>query len=401
MMFRGSRYFFEIFTIGLILRYTCLNFGPQPVLRSIVHAANEDWSRLKEEAAIFRNPSVINASAAIKQPPLYLALWKLFEISHYEKIILPAIECFAFTAFFSFDFLNADKYSNFYPLSLFIFALNPFSVFAFGSHSIGIVPIVLTVCIFISIAKEYTCVASILCALGCYINIYSGYLMLAVLAQCRKYKWRLLLAACLFVSTIAGLLLATYTVEQSWEFMRYCYLSNIYALNTTPNLGLFWYMYVEMFAHFNVFFVWTMQLLICALCLGLLFRFYEDPLFLALTLSMTTGILKPYNSIAEFGCTLALAGHWRNIFTYFRNVLVTIVFTTYVLIMVPLLFVTWLQSGTTNANFYFGTSLLVGFLRVQLLSETISAYLRTEFHEKFGPNPRLSTGAKVVPSIRS
>ncbi|KAM7541032.1 hypothetical protein Aperf_G00000046146 [Anoplocephala perfoliata] len=366
MMFRGSRYFFEIFTIGLILRYTCLNFGPQPVLRSIVHAANEDWSRLKEEAAIFRNPSVINASAAIKQ----------------------AIECFAFTAFFSFDFLNADKYSNFYPLSLFI-------------HSIGIVPIVLTVCIFISIAKEYTCVASILCALGCYINIYSGYLMLAVLAQCRKYKWRLLLAACLFVSTIAGLLLATYTVEQSWEFMRYCYLSNIYALNTTPNLGLFWYMYVEMFAHFNVFFVWTMQLLICALCLGLLFRFYEDPLFLALTLSMTTGILKPYNSIAEFGCTLALAGHWRNIFTYFRNVLVTIVFTTYVLIMVPLLFVTWLQSGTTNANFYFGTSLLVGFLRVQLLSETISAYLRTEFHEKFGPNPRLSTGAKVVPSIRS
>ncbi|VDL27854.1 unnamed protein product [Hymenolepis diminuta] len=313
-----------------------------------------------------------------------------------------AFESLAFVAFLSFDSLPAGKHAAYiYPLSVFVFALNPFSVFAFGCHSIGIVLVLLTVYIFISIAKDHTWMASILCALGCYINIYSGYLILAVLAQCRNCKRHLLTTICIFMSTIAVMLYATYTFDHSWDFLKYSYLSNIFALNTTPNLGLFWYMYVEMFTHFNVFFVWTMQLIIAALCIGLLFRFYGDPLFLALVIAMTTGALRPYNSISDFGCTLALLAHWRHIFPHFKNTFVLSVMMTVALILAPLFFLTWLLTSTSNANFYFSASLIVGVVRVQLLTQTISGYLRYEFHEKFGPNPRLSTGTKIVPSIRS
>ncbi|KAM3171789.1 hypothetical protein ACTXT7_015898 [Hymenolepis weldensis] len=148
----------------------------------------------------------------------------------------------------------------------------------------------------------------------------------------------------------------------------------IFALNTTPNLGLFWYI--------------------------------GNPLFLALVIAMTTGALRPYNSISDFGCTLALLAHWRHIFPYFKNAFVLSVMMTVALILAPLFFLTWLLTSTSNANFYFSVSLIVGVVRVstvivQLLTQTISGYLRYEFHEKFGPNPRLSTGAKIVPSIRS
>ncbi|VDO09870.1 unnamed protein product [Rodentolepis nana] len=313
-----------------------------------------------------------------------------------------AFDCLAFLAFLSFDSLPVEKHAvSPYPLSVLVFAFNPFSIFAFGCHSIGIIPVLLTVYVFVSIAKDRTWLASILCALSCYLNIYSGYLILAVLAQCRKCKLRLLISTCIFISTIAGLLYATYAFDHSWGFLKYCYLSNIFALNTTPNLGLFWYMYLEMFTHFNVFFVWTMQLIIATLCVGLLLRFYEDPLFLALVIAMTTGALRPYNSISDFGCTLALLTHWRHIFPYFKNGFILSLMMTVALILAPLFFLTWLHTSTSNANFYFSASLIVGIVRVQLLAQAISSYLRYEFHEKFGPNPRLSTGAKIVPCIRS
>ncbi|VDD79844.1 unnamed protein product [Mesocestoides corti] len=280
------------------------------------------------------------------------------------------------------------------------FALNPFSVFSFGSHSVGIVSGIINVLIFISLARDKPCVASILCAIGCYISIYPGYLMLAVLSQCRTKK-SLLQSIAMFVFFLTGLLLTTYFVEHNWDFLKHSYLSNIYALDTTPNLGIFWYMYVEMFSHFNVFFVWTMQLIIFCTCFALFLRFYDDPLFLALLLTMTTGVLKPYNSMSEFGCSLAIAMQWRHLFKYFRNVLVLGVMVTVALILAPLFFFTWLHTSTSNANFYFSASLMVGVVRVQLISQLASAYLRGQFHKKFGSNPRLSTGAKVVPCIRS
>lgn len=39
----------------------------------------------------------------------------------------------------------------------------------------------------------------------------------------------------------------------------------------------------------------------------------EDPLFLALMLTMTTGVLRPYNSMADFGCSLAVAAQWLHV----------------------------------------------------------------------------------------
>ncbi|KAL5971828.1 Phosphatidylinositol glycan anchor biosynthesi clas U protein [Taenia solium] len=398
-----SRYFIEYLTIGILLRFLCLNFAPLPVLQSIGHAANEDWSRIKEEVTLFRNPNVVNGSPAITQPPLYLALWKLLDFDHYERIIFPALECLGFLAFLSFDSLRVDASIPVcvYPLSVFVFAFNPFSVFAFGNHSIGIVPVILTVLTFVALAKDRTLVASVLCGVGSYINLFSSYLMLAVLAQCRNRKSRVYLSLFVFVLTLVGLLFSTYHLENSWDFLRHCYLSNIYARNTTPNLGLFWYMYVEMFAHFNVFFVWTMQLIIFALCFGLLLRFYADPLFLALLLTMTTGVLRPYNSVSDLGCSLALLMHWRHLFTYFKNTFILTVLTAVALILAPLFYLTWLHTGTSNANFYFSASLIIGVVRVQLLIQTISAYLRYQFHRKFGLQPCLSTGTKIVPCIRS
>ncbi|EUB55499.1 Phosphatidylinositol glycan anchor biosynthesis class U protein [Echinococcus granulosus] len=177
--------------------------------------------------------------------------------------------------------------------------------------------------------------------------------MLAVLAQCRNCKSRVFSSLIAFTLTLAGLLFSTYYFENSWSFLRYCYISN------------------------------------------------EDPLFLALLLTMTTGVLRPYNSVADLGCSLALLMHWRHIFIYFKNTFILSVLAAVALILAPLFYLTWLHTGTSNANFYFSASLIIGIVRVQLLIQTISAYLRYQFHQKFGPQPCLSTGTKIVPCIRS
>uniref|UniRef100_A0A5K3EJ82 Na_H_Exchanger domain-containing protein n=1 Tax=Mesocestoides corti TaxID=53468 RepID=A0A5K3EJ82_MESCO len=255
---------FPFFVVGILLRVGCLAFLPSVIIQSISHAANEDWNRLKEEATLFLNPSVVNASAAITQPPLFLMMWKIFGFAFYESTVLPLLEFAGLAVFLLLDFAMAKYRSmqnscSLFPMSALVFALNPFSVFSFGSHSVGIVSGIINVLIFISLARDKPCVASILCAIGCYISIYPGYLMLAVLSQCRTVctcllqktcaiylssplfyflqKKSLLQSIAMFVFFLTGLLLTTYFVEHNWDFLKHSYLSK--SVMVTWTLSLF------------------------------------------------------------------------------------------------------------------------------------------------------------------
>uniref|UniRef100_A0A0V0J1A2 Phosphatidylinositol glycan anchor biosynthesis class U protein n=1 Tax=Schistocephalus solidus TaxID=70667 RepID=A0A0V0J1A2_SCHSO len=360
--------------LGSILRYLCQNYCPEDFLTSIAHAATEDWNRVKEEIFLFRNPNVTEASMALKEPPLFLFSLKALTSLLCDRLMFWILEILGIFSFIIYD-ITMRKYSVnslktvWLPAATFVYCFNPYTIFAFASQSVGIFSTLTVAWTFIGIASDHTTLASIMCAIGCYINIYSGYLLLAIVVQVRQTPIRVVKSVLAFVLCLGGLLLASAHLDgDDWGFLRYTYLSNIFALDTTPNMGLFWYMYVEMFDHFNTFFVWTMQLLIFGTCVAATLRFYEDPLFLAVILTMSTGILRPYNSIADLGCSLALAAHWRHLTPYFRNLLFTLGLMGTALILSPLFYFTWLRTATSNANFYFAAALIHSLGRVSAYS---------------------------------
>ncbi len=45
-----------------------------------------------------------------------------------------------------------------------------------------------------------------------------------------------------------------------FEYLIGCILDSFHVPDYTPNIGIFWYFFTEMFDHFRALFVWTFQM---------------------------------------------------------------------------------------------------------------------------------------------
>ncbi|VDK40778.1 unnamed protein product [Dibothriocephalus latus] len=70
------------------------------------------------------------------------------------------------------------------------------------------------------------------------------------------------------------------------------------------------------------------------------------------------------------------------------------------LILSPLFYFTWLRTATSNANFYFAAALIHSLGRTQILSQLTAGYMRFQFYQRYGKEPRLSNGVKLVPKMQ-
>ena len=121
-------------------------------------------------------------------------------------------------------------------------------------------------------------------AIASYMSLYSVLLMppLALLgfdrrtlswAPHRPITYGAAYAACT-VSAIGGLLLLSYFVTgRSWEFISSTYGFHLLLPDLTPNVGLWWYFFIEMFDSFRAFFIGVFWLHLASYVGGLSVKF--------------------------------------------------------------------------------------------------------------------------------
>lgn len=63
-----------------------------------------------------------------------------------------------------------------------------------------------------------------------------------------------------FILTGVALLLVSAELAGDWDFLEATYGFILSAPDLTPNIGLFWYFFTEMFEHFRLFFLAVFQL---------------------------------------------------------------------------------------------------------------------------------------------
>ena len=68
----------------------------------------------------------------------------------------------------------------------------------------------------------------------------------------------------------------------------------------TPNIGLGWYFFIEMFDHFRAFFVCVFQLHVFAYVAPLTIAFAHEPLFATVLLVGVIAIFKSYPQLGDF-----------------------------------------------------------------------------------------------------
>lgn len=113
---------------------------------------------------------------------------------------------------------------------------------------------------------------------------------------------------------IGALLFGSAFLTGSWDFLSATYGVRLLLPDLTPNVGLWWYFFIEMFDSFREFFLGVFWLHAASYMPGLTIRLHKQPLFVACALTGVFAIFTPYPSIADAGLYLSLVPMFRHLF---------------------------------------------------------------------------------------
>lgn len=116
------------------------------------------------------------------------------------------------------------------------------------------------------------------------------------------------------ISTTCFLFQSYLLTGRSWEFISSTYGIHLLLPDLTPNVGLWWYFFIEMFDSFREFFLGVFWLHLGGYVGGLCFRVRKQPLFVITLLLGLFAIFKPYPSISDTSLFFALLPCYRHVF---------------------------------------------------------------------------------------
>ena len=118
-----------------------------------------------------------------------------------------------------------------------------------------------------------------------------------------------------FLGTTGKLLVLSYLVTGgSWEFLSSTHGNHLLLVDLTPNIGLWWYFFIEMFDSFREFFLGVFWLHLVSYVGGLCIRIRRQPLFVVTTILGLFAIFTPYPSVSNASLYLALFPLYRHVF---------------------------------------------------------------------------------------
>lgn len=142
----------------------------------------------------------------------------------------------------------------------------------------------------------------------------------------------------------------------------------------SPNLGVFWYFFVEIFDFFKLFFLLVFHVNIFFMVLPLTICLNHQPSFLAFIFVAITSMLKSYPFVGDFAIYLSLI-------PLLMNELAEMCFSfflfngfTRISLLSPVMYNLWIWR-TGNANFYFATTLAYVCFEVLLIVESVRTVL--------------------------
>ncbi|PSS09790.1 Phosphatidylinositol glycan anchor biosynthesis class U protein [Actinidia chinensis var. chinensis] len=185
------------------------------------------------------------------------------------------------------------------------------------------------------------------------------------------FLWALMWA--LYVLVLCGISVKDYGGLREMFNRTYGFILTVEDLS--PNIGVLWYFFAEVFDFFRNFFLIVFHLNILFMILPLAIRLKHRPCFLAFVYVAISSMLKSYPSVGDSALCMGLLG-------LFINELADIKFSFFlfcgyvgVSLLSPVMHNLWIWRGTGNANFYFATGMAFACLQIVLVVESVGAML--------------------------
>ncbi|KAK5657017.1 hypothetical protein OQA88_3542 [Cercophora sp. LCS_1] len=362
------------------------------------------FKRLQEGLFLYNHNVSPYDGGVYHQAPLFLPLFSLLPS-------FASFPIFTYLLYVAVDILSADallkiadsgesgsstlfksprrekRWSGFVVAAVFLF--NPFTI----ATCIGRSTSVFTTCAILhAIVKAISGApfsAMVALSFAGYLSMYPLLLLPPLLVLCydRQIPARAIKPAGQFagrnVAVVLGILAVlfqmSYFITGSWEFLPNTYGVQLTLSDLTPNIGLWWYFFIEMFDSFRSFFLAVFWLHLSCYVGGLTIRIRRQPL-VALTLLLGIfAIFKPYPSISDASLFLALVPLYRHVFPLMRYTFVIAAVIMYTTFLGPAFYHLWIYAGSGNANFFYAITLVWGLGLSLLVCDLTFAVLRDEW----------------------
>lgn len=196
---------------------------------------------------------------------------------------------------------------------------------------------------------------------------------------------------------VFGVLLTTSTVlvGDFASILRHCYGAQISVTDLTPNIGLWWYFFIEIFDAFRSFFIGVFWLHLTGYVGALTVRLHDQPVFVIIAVVGLITIFKPYPGTADVSLYLGLLPLYKHILPcksfrvslkakliiskVTRYTFVAAAVLLYSSLLGPAFYHIWIYAGSGNANFFYAITLVWSLGLSMLVGDSIFAVLRDEW----------------------
>ncbi|CAK1354523.1 Phosphatidylinositol glycan anchor biosynthesis class U protein [Cercospora beticola] len=195
--------------------------------------------------------------------------------------------------------------------------------------------------------------------------------------------------AIVFISTFAvstGFLIGvSRLLLPSWHFLESVYMTPLTLPDLTPNVGLWWYFFIEMFDAFREFFLGVFWLHMLSYSIPFCLRFRKQPLAAVVLMMGVNAVFQPYANVGDVGTwlgSLCLLGHIFELCSSYRYTFPAVAALLYASLLGPAFHHLWIYAGSGNANFFYAITLVWSLALLILLTDTVYAVLRDEWENE-------------------
>ena len=224
-------------------------------------------------------------------------------------------------------------------------------------------------------------------ALATYQGLYPCLLLVPLaLAQYQHRPSASTLAAVLgtFLASLCGLQLISFYITGDWSYLDSVYGFILTVPELTPNMGIFWYFFTEMFDHFRVFFLCTFQINLLLYVAPLSIKFPDQPLLLSTVIIGLIAVFKSYPSLGDVGFFLSLLPLFSHLLPFMKQTFIIICMLLASSVLAPIAWQLWIYNNSANANYYFAINLVYSTAQIFLITDLLFGHVKREFYLKNG-----------------
>uniref|UniRef100_A0A3P9KM82 Phosphatidylinositol glycan anchor biosynthesis, class U n=1 Tax=Oryzias latipes TaxID=8090 RepID=A0A3P9KM82_ORYLA len=211
-----------------------------------------------------------------------------------------------------------------------------------------------------------------------------------------SFWWFVVQYLFMYLGSLFVLVCLSFFLLGSWDYMPSVYGFILSVPDLTPNIGLFWYFFAEMFEHFRLFFLCVFQINVFFYTIPLSIKLKEHPVFLIFMQLAVISIFKSYPTVGDVALYMAFLPLWSHLHRFLRNIFLVSCVLLACSALFPVLWHLWIYAGSANSNFYYAITLLFNVAQILLVSDYFYAFLRREHHLTYGLYLKKKDGSEAT-----